>query len=94
MLILTEEGIIAARDKWGRTPILIGKKEGAYAASSEPCSFPNLGYEIDYNVGPGEVVMLTADKMTQLRKPNKKMQDRKGNAGLFFLMGVLWLSGL
>ena len=74
MLILTEEGIIAARDKWGRTPILIGKKEGAYAASSEPCSFPNLGYEIDYNVGPGEVVMLTADKMTQLRKPNKKMQ--------------------
>ena len=74
MLILTEDGIIAARDKWGRTPILIGKKEGAYAASSEPCSFPNLGYEIDYNVGPGEVVMLTADKMTQLRKPNKKMQ--------------------
>ena len=74
MLILTEEGIIAARDKWGRTPVLIGKKDGAYAASSEPCSFPNLGYEIDYNVGPGEVVMLTADKMTQLRKPNKKMQ--------------------
>ena len=74
MLILTEEGIIAARDKWGRTPVLIGKKEGAYAASSEPCSFPNLGYEIEYNVGPGEIVMLTADKMTQLRKPNDKMQ--------------------
>ena len=74
MLVLTEEGILAARDKWGRTPVLIGKKEGAYAASSEPCSFPNLGYEIEYNVGPGEIVMLTADKMTQLRKPNKKMQ--------------------
>ena len=74
MLILTEDGIIAARDKWGRTPILIGKKEGAYAASSEPCSFPNLGYEIEYNVGPGEIVRLTADQMTQLRKPNKKMQ--------------------
>ncbi|MDU1892072.1 MAG: amidophosphoribosyltransferase [Dysgonomonas sp.] len=74
MLILTEDGIIAARDKWGRTPILIGKKEGAYAVSSEPCSFPNLDFELEYNVGPGEIVLLTADKMTQLRKPNKKMQ--------------------
>ena len=74
MLLLTEEGLIAARDKYGRTPLLIGKKEGAWAASSEPCSFPNLGYEIAYNVGPGEIVRLTADGMTQLREPNKKMQ--------------------
>jgi Glutamine phosphoribosylpyrophosphate amidotransferase len=74
MLILTEEGIIAARDKWGRTPVLIGKKEGAYAASSEPCSFPNLDFEPEYNVGPGEIVMLTSDKMIQYRKPNDKMQ--------------------
>ena len=74
MLILTEEGIIAARDKWGRTPVLVGKKEGAYAVSSEPCSFPNLDFELEYNVGPGEIVLLTADKMEQLRKPNKKMQ--------------------
>lgn len=74
MLILTEDGIIAARDKWGRTPVLVGKKEGAYAVSSEPCSFPNLDYELEYNVGPGEIVLLTPDKMTQLRKPNKKMQ--------------------
>ncbi|MDL2265332.1 amidophosphoribosyltransferase [Parabacteroides sp. OttesenSCG-928-G07] len=74
MLLLTENGIIVARDKLGRTPILIGKKEGAYAASSEPCSFPNLDYELECNVGPGEIVLLTADKMTQLRPPNKKMQ--------------------
>lgn len=74
MLILTENGIIAARDKWGRTPILIGKKEGAYAASSEPCSFPNLDFELVYDVGPGEIVLLTPEKMTQLRKPNKKKQ--------------------
>lgn len=74
MLLLTEEGIIVARDKLGRTPILIGKKEGAYATSSEPCSFPNLDYELECNVGPGEIVLLTADKMTQLRPPNKKMQ--------------------
>lgn len=74
MLILTEDGIIAARDKYGRTPLLIGKKEGAYAASSEPSSFPNLGFELECNVGPGEIVLLQADKLTQLRKPNKKMQ--------------------
>lgn len=74
MLILTEKGIIVARDKWGRTPVVIGKKDGAYAVSSEPCSFPNLDYEHIYDVGAGEVVLLTADSMTQLREPNKKMQ--------------------
>lgn len=74
MLILTEEGVIAARDKYGRTPILIGKKEGALAASSEASSFPNLGFEIEYNVGPGEIVLLKADEMIQMRKPNDKMQ--------------------
>lgn len=74
MLILTEDGIIAARDKYGRTPLLVGKKEGASAASSEPCSFPNLDYELHYNLGPGEIIHLTADTMTQLRAPGKKMQ--------------------
>lgn len=74
MLLLTENGIIAARDKMGRTPIILGKKEGAWAASSEPASFPNLGYEPEYNVGPGEIVHLTSETMTQLREPNKKMQ--------------------
>ena len=74
MLLLTEDGLIAARDKWGRTPLLIGKKDGSYAATSEPCSFPNLDFELEYNVGPGEIVHLSADKMTQLRKPNDKMQ--------------------
>lgn len=52
MLLLTEDGIIAARDRWGRTPIVIGKKDGAYAATSESSSFPNLGYEIDRYLGP------------------------------------------
>lgn len=46
MLILTDDGIIVARDKWGRTPIVIGKKDGAYAATSESSSLPNLDYEI------------------------------------------------
>ena len=74
MLILTEDGIIVARDQWGRTPIVIGKKEGAYAATSETNSFPNLGYEIEHYVGPGEIVRLRADSMEQMRKPNDKMQ--------------------
>ena len=43
MLLLTEDGIIAARDKWGRTPIVIGKKDGAYAATSESSSSSELG---------------------------------------------------
>ena len=74
MLILTEDGILCARDSWGRTPIIIGKKEGAYAASTESTSFPNLDYEIEYNVGPGEIMKITADGMEQIREPNKKMQ--------------------
>ena len=74
MLLLTEDGIIAARDKWGRTPIIIGKKEGAYAATSESNSFPNLDFEIDRYLGPGEIVRMRADSVEQLRKPNEKMQ--------------------
>lgn len=74
MLILTDEGIIAARDKLGRTPVVIGKKEGAYAAASESCSFPNTGFELDYFLGPGEIVRITTDGITQLKKPGKNMQ--------------------
>lgn len=74
MLLLTEDGIIAARDKWGRTPIVIGKKEGAYAATSESTSLPNLGYEIDRYLGPGEIVKMRADGIEQMRKPEEKMQ--------------------
>lgn len=74
MLILTEECIIAARDKWGRTPIVLGKKDGAYAATSESCSFPNLDYEIDRYLGPGEIVKIFPDHVEQIRKPEEKMQ--------------------
>ena len=74
MLLLTEDGIIAARDQWGRTPIVVGKKEGAYAVSSESSSFPNLDYEVERYVGPGEIVRLRADGLEQMRAPNKEMQ--------------------
>ena len=61
-------------DKLGRTPVVIGKKDGAYAVASESCSFPNTGFEIEYYLGPGEIVHVTADGFTQLRKPGEKMQ--------------------
>ena len=74
MLLLTEDGVIAARDKWGRTPVVIGRKEGAYAATSESSSFPNLDYEIDRFLGSGEIVRLHADGVEQMRKPDEQMQ--------------------
>jgi amidophosphoribosyltransferase len=61
MLILTEDGIIAARDFLGRTPIVIGRKEGAYAVCSETSSFPNLDYKVVRDLGPGEIIRLHCD---------------------------------
>ena len=74
MLLLTEDGIIAARDQWGRTPIVVGRKEGAYAVTSESSSFPNLDYEVERYVGPGEILRLRADGIEQMRAPNEEMQ--------------------
>lgn len=75
LLILTEHGsIIAARDRLGRTPILLGKKEDAWAASSESTAFPNLGFELAADLGPGEIVEITADGVKQLRAPGEEMQ--------------------
>ena len=74
MLLLTEDGIIAARDFLGRTPIVIGKKEGAYAVSSETTSFPNLDYQVLRDVGPGEIVRLRADGVEVMQKPLSRCQ--------------------
>lgn len=74
MLLLTEDGIIAARDRLGRTPVVIGRKDGAYAATSESCSFPNLDFEVERDLGPGEIVRLYPDRIEQLRKPEENMQ--------------------
>ena len=74
MLILTEDGIIAARDFLGRTPIVIGKKEGAYAVSSETTSFPNLDYVVERDLGPGEIVRLRADGLEVMQKPLSRCQ--------------------
>lgn len=74
MLILTEKGIIAARDLYGRTPIVIGQKDGDYAIASESHSYINLGYETCRYVGPGEIVQVSPYGITQLKEPNDKMQ--------------------
>ncbi len=55
ILLLTPQGIYASRDKLGRTPLIAGKKEGAYCISSESCTFANLGYKFEYELGPGEM---------------------------------------
>ena len=74
ILILTEDGIIAARDSWGRTPIVLGKRENAYAIASESSSFFNLGFQTEYFLGPGEIVRVHSNKIEHLRRANKKMQ--------------------
>lgn len=74
MLLLTEDGIIAARDKLGRTPVVIGQKENAFAVSSESNSFPNLDFELIRDLGPGEIVRIYANKVEVMRQPNEEMQ--------------------
>lgn len=74
MLLLTEDGIIAARDKWGRTPVVLGRKEGAFAATSESTAFANLDFDVERFLGPGEVVRLRADGVEQMRAPEERMQ--------------------
>jgi len=74
LLLLTKDGLYAARDKLGRTPVVLGKKKGAFAVSSESSSFFNLGFLTEKFLGPGEIVFITADGYEQCRKPNESMQ--------------------
>ncbi len=63
LLLLTTHGIYAARDFYGRTPLIIGEKEGATCATMETCVFPNLGYRFKHELGPGEVMLLKPDSV-------------------------------
>lgn len=75
LLILTEAGtIIAARDKLGRTPVILAHKDDAWAASSESTAFPNLDFKPVRDLGPGEIVEISADGIKQLRAPGEEMQ--------------------
>jgi amidophosphoribosyltransferase len=73
-MLLTERGIYASRDRLGRTPLVIGRKNGAIAATLETCSFPNLGYEIDRELGPAEIVRLTPEGIEEISPPGEQMQ--------------------
>ena len=74
MLILTEKGIFAARDKLGRTPIVIGEKAEGYCASFESFAYLNLGYKDYKELGPGEIVIMTPESVKTLWNPGKKMK--------------------
>ncbi|HNR51741.1 MAG TPA: amidophosphoribosyltransferase, partial [Deltaproteobacteria bacterium] len=74
LMILTKKGIIAARDRLGRTPLAIGRKNGSLAVTSETCALSNLGYEAEYYLGPGEIVHITADGFEQLAPAGSEMQ--------------------
>lgn len=73
ILIITDEGkLIAARDRLGRTPMIIGKNDDGHCVSFESFAFLKLGYEAEKELGPGEIVEITADSVTVLSKANKK----------------------
>lgn len=74
ILILTESGIYAARDRLGRTSIIVGKKDDAYCASFESFAYLNLGYAHHRELGPGEVVYITPDSCETVVQPGKEMK--------------------
>ena len=75
LLILTEDdAIIAARDKLGRLPVLIGKDEEGYAVSFESFAYQKLGYEKDYELGPGEIVKITPEGYKTLQPAGEDMK--------------------
>lgn len=75
ILILCEDGsLLAARDRLGRLPVLIGKNENGYCVTFESFAYQKLGYEDERELGPGEVVRITPDGITQLVAPGKEMK--------------------
>ena len=74
LLILSEDGrLYAARDRYGRTPIVIGRRETGYIALQESCALANLGYEYVRDLGPGEMVEMTPEGATTVIEPGEKM---------------------
>ena len=74
ILLLTQDGIYAARDRLGRTPVVTGNKSGARAVTMETCAFPNLFYDVEHYLGPGEIVLLTEEGTEQKKAPGERMQ--------------------
>ncbi len=74
ILLLTDTGIYAARDLYGRTPIVLAEKPGSFAATFETCALPNLDFEISRYLGPGEIVHITPDGFGQVKEPSERLQ--------------------
>ena len=74
VIVLTPEGIYASRDRLGRTPVIIGKKENAFCASFESFAYLNLGYQDYKELGPGEIVYITPDNVETLKEPGEEMK--------------------
>ncbi len=74
MLVLTKDGIYAARDNVGRTSLVLGEKEDGYCVASESFSFLNLGYHDLRELGPAEVVLITPDGVEQILPPKNQMK--------------------
>ena len=74
LLLLTPKGIYAARDKMGRTPVIIGRKEDAYCVTFESFAYLNLGYEPERELGPGEIVVVTPEEVRTLAAPGEDMK--------------------
>lgn len=74
MLVLSDHAIYAARDKLGRTPIIIGKNDKGYVCASESSSFTNLGYEYVRDLGPGEIVQMSVDGVREVAPAGCKKQ--------------------
>ncbi len=74
ILVMTEKGIYAARDFWGRTPVVIGRKENAFCVCFESFSFLNLGYKTVHELGPGEIIYMTPDGYETASPPRDKMK--------------------
>ena len=73
-MLITDSGrLFAVRDRYGRTPVVIGRREGAMIALQESCALANLGYEYVRDLGPGEMVELSADKERTLIEPGEEM---------------------
>ncbi len=74
VIVLTPEGIYASRDRLGRTPVIIGKKEDAFCASFESFAYLNLGYQDYKELGPGEIVYMTPDSVETVKEPGEEMK--------------------
>lgn len=74
MLVLTPKGLYAARDRLGRTPMIVGKKPGSWCAASESFSFVNLGYQTEKELGPGEIVFISEDGIETVQEPGETMR--------------------